>query len=518
MENILQSASFKRSAILSRFLRFVVEKTLDGHANHIKEYTVGTMVLGKPHGFNPQTDASVRIHAIRLRKLVEEYYGAFPKSSGIRIHLPKGSYCPVFTEPDLTAPISKEPLYPANRPLATPIPDDSLCVVPFNHFTSHPLTNFSPDGFCGYLSQKLSLFQDITVKSYFSVNNYLQNGGTPEGIGEALNVTYYLSGNIEVNENRVETSVMLFEARSNELIWSQHFSGTGHENSLSGIIDDIGNQIAASLGGYSGVMHYKKVLATENAAALSNSQAIAVFWFYHYLTRQNSATFKEAVLHLEKAVREYPDAALCWAVLAMLYTDSIFFNYATNLQNPLERAQDCVAKALAINPNCQHGMITDGWIHVFLKNKIRAVESFEKTFSINPNASYFTAACSLGMALVGEYERSMVFYEKAIPQHPMPLWWLTLPPIFIALKNNEYEKVLFYARKQGTPAGIQEHIFEMIALYYLGKMETLRNVLDTYLKKYQGGISTAKTAWSHIIFDEALLEKMNAALAEIETL
>lgn len=122
------------------------------------------------------------------------------------------------------------------------------------------------------------------------------------------------------------------------------------------------------------------------------------------------------------------------------------------------------------------------------------------------------------MALVGEYERSMFFYEKTVHQHPMPLWWFNLPPIFIALKNDAYEKVKFYAKKIGTPAGTHEHIFEMIALYYLDEMESLHKVLRIYRKKYPNGIAHAKIAWSKIIFDEWLIQKMDYALTKIDAL
>jgi hypothetical protein len=98
LDRILSSKSFVRSPILSRFLRFIVEKTLDGQANQIKEYSVGTAVLFKPQGFNPQTDPAVRIHAIRLRKLLNEYYDDVHLDGSVRIFLQKGSYTPVFLQ------------------------------------------------------------------------------------------------------------------------------------------------------------------------------------------------------------------------------------------------------------------------------------------------------------------------------------------------------------------------------------------------------------------------------------
>jgi hypothetical protein len=96
--NILSSPVFKRSPLLSNFLRFVVEETLKGKDNQIKEYTVGIKALNKPHSFNPQLDASVRINAIRLRRMLSDYYQMEGGGSGLRIDLPKGSYIPTFSK------------------------------------------------------------------------------------------------------------------------------------------------------------------------------------------------------------------------------------------------------------------------------------------------------------------------------------------------------------------------------------------------------------------------------------
>jgi TolB-like protein len=518
LDSILASKSFLRSPILSRFLRFIVEKVLDGQENQIKEYSVGTAVLFKPQNFNPQTDPSVRIHAIRLRKLLDEYYNNVGWNGSVRIFIQKGSYAPVFSAGGKAVSIDEKQEQGSQRVLSDDWIEESICVVPFNGFIVNKTLNFSVDGFCGFLSQKLSLFQDITVKSYYSVTKYLEDGGTIDQLGSGLDVTYYLTGSLTIDDNQVSISVQLIHAKSNFFIWSHDFVEDAKENSLSDALNSIVDQIVVSLAGYSGIVHNRMFSKDSNVSALSNSQANAVFWFYHYLTRQNEVVFKEALSHLEKTVRQDQGSSLCWAVLAMLYVDSIFFNYDAGTDEALDRAIEYVNKALEINPACQHGNISLAWINVFLKNKAVAIEAIEKSYQVNPNASYFTAAASLGMALLGEYSRSKEFLDKALPMNPMPYWWLNLPSIFIELKNREFEKMLFHARMVGTPAGIQEHIFEMIALFYLGDLDSLKPLLRSYVGKYPTGIDHAIMSWPMILFDEDLIAQVNHALTEINLL
>jgi len=96
LERILSSKICANSNVLCNFLRFIVEETLKGNTDGLKEYTIGVSALGKPPGFNPQIDAIVRIHAGRLRRLLKEYYSGPGLTDPIKIEVVKGTYVPVF--------------------------------------------------------------------------------------------------------------------------------------------------------------------------------------------------------------------------------------------------------------------------------------------------------------------------------------------------------------------------------------------------------------------------------------
>jgi Tol biopolymer transport system component len=96
LERVLQSKAFRNAEALSRLLRFVVNRSLDGDAESLKEYTLGSQVLERGGNFDPQTDPIVRVQAGRLRSKLQEYYGAEGKDDPVRIALPKGGYVPEF--------------------------------------------------------------------------------------------------------------------------------------------------------------------------------------------------------------------------------------------------------------------------------------------------------------------------------------------------------------------------------------------------------------------------------------
>src|SRR6478735_4852920 len=92
LHSILSYEEIVNSTVLSHFLEFIMEKKLTGHEDEIKEYTIGVKGLGKPSDFNPQLDASVRIHAGRLRRMLALYYQDAGKNDPLLIDIPKGSY------------------------------------------------------------------------------------------------------------------------------------------------------------------------------------------------------------------------------------------------------------------------------------------------------------------------------------------------------------------------------------------------------------------------------------------
>ena len=96
MERILESSPFQKSKRYPRFLRFIVEQTLSGNADHLKERIVGTEVFDRPADYDVATDPIVRIAAGEVRKRLAQYYVDDEHRGELRIELAPGSYVPRF--------------------------------------------------------------------------------------------------------------------------------------------------------------------------------------------------------------------------------------------------------------------------------------------------------------------------------------------------------------------------------------------------------------------------------------
>ena len=74
LQRVLASRDFVNSERKRRFLKFVVQETLAGHAGRIKAYAIALDVFDRGPSFDPVADPVVRIEAGRLRRCLEHYY------------------------------------------------------------------------------------------------------------------------------------------------------------------------------------------------------------------------------------------------------------------------------------------------------------------------------------------------------------------------------------------------------------------------------------------------------------
>lgn len=105
LDRVLESAEFRASRRCQEFLRFVVETTLSGNGQTLKERTIGVEVFGRAASYDPGNDSTVRVKAGEVRKRLQTYYSGSGATIPVRIQLPAGGYLPEFHRvPQAAAP------------------------------------------------------------------------------------------------------------------------------------------------------------------------------------------------------------------------------------------------------------------------------------------------------------------------------------------------------------------------------------------------------------------------------
>jgi hypothetical protein len=96
LQAIIASQHFCNSKRYPALLKYIVENTLEGKSELLKERTLGVDVFDRPPDYDTNTDTVVRFTASEVRKRLHLYYSERRGTSGIQISLPLGSYVPEF--------------------------------------------------------------------------------------------------------------------------------------------------------------------------------------------------------------------------------------------------------------------------------------------------------------------------------------------------------------------------------------------------------------------------------------
>src|SRR3954449_727179 len=112
LTRVLESRTFGRSDQLRAFLRYVCEAEREGRAQQLNEYALGVSVLGRPEGYSPAEDSSVRSRAYELRNKLKSYYRDEAPQDPIQIEIEKGAYVPRFQKRGAIAEAERPPEAP----------------------------------------------------------------------------------------------------------------------------------------------------------------------------------------------------------------------------------------------------------------------------------------------------------------------------------------------------------------------------------------------------------------------
>jgi hypothetical protein len=127
LERLLSNSHFSQSRRFPSFLRFVIDQTLLGQPDLLKERTLGIEIFGREADYDTASDPIVRVTATEIRKRIAQYYQEPGHEGELRVTLPSGSYVPQFHWPQAAKESSQALTVTAPSPAAS-VPVEPLHV------------------------------------------------------------------------------------------------------------------------------------------------------------------------------------------------------------------------------------------------------------------------------------------------------------------------------------------------------------------------------------------------------
>jgi TolB-like protein len=246
VDRIAASPLFTGSERLSRFLRYVVQEALAGRGQAIKEYNIGVEVYGRPPGYDPKIDATVRVEAGRLRAKLAKYYAGEGAAEAVRIELPRGTYLPIFHNSNAGAAPVLDAL-PARaidiRTAAVALlaltivaamtwwlfrevrePSAlSIAVLPLASTRGDPDSARFSRELTGRLTAALAQDNGFRVASRTESDRFNEWTGPLAEVAARLQVSAVIEGNVQSEPGRLRVTLQLVTLRNGHPIWSQTY-------------------------------------------------------------------------------------------------------------------------------------------------------------------------------------------------------------------------------------------------------------------------------------------------------
>ncbi|MBO9586694.1 MAG: hypothetical protein J7574_21210 [Flavobacterium sp.] len=505
LENVLKFYSFKNSMLLSNFLRYIVKETIDERQQYIKEYSIAVNALSRPSHFNPHDDAMVRIHAGRLRKLLNEYYSTDGKNNSVIIHVPKGRYVPEF--------IHNSKLRQMDLPISTSKAIPIITVFPFKSTAQKPDLEAFSQILSEEISAELSRFQDISVIGHFTSDVVSKINENVLEAASLVGADFIINGHIQIINNKLQIRINLIDSSSGKFILTKVFTPATIDDGIR-IQNEIVKDIVSTIGGYYGII-FKEMVKTAPSKIASNSGILKAICSYHeYQCSYSIENYANALSHLNEAVELDPNHSIAWAMLGEMHLASIGLGIE-NYKKTIEKSSHCISKALQIDPNCQQAWYALVLLNCFKKDQDNCLSAAEQCLKINPNASGIASGIGCMLIFAGYFEKGFNLLENSTRINPSHPWWINIGYCYYYIHKKDYQKSLYWAEKMDFSETIWDSLLKAVSLSLLSEDAKAKIHLNNLLELQPQTATEIKEILSSFMFSDEVVFRMVNSLKRI---
>jgi serine/threonine-protein kinase len=412
VDKITASAAFRSAARQRLFLRHIVQETLEGRAEYLKEYSIGIAVFGRDPGFDPRHSSIVRTEARKLRATLARYYRGEGREDPVSIELPLGTYAPVLTRkaPPPAAPtLVQRAAQQATRPLR-------ILVLPFEtRGVSKRDEDFS-DGLTDELSHALARTPGLEVIARASAFQFKGRPVDVRELAQRFNVQAVIEGSVRRSGDRIRILVQIDDTGSERTAWSHTFGGKVVE--AFRVQDEVARAIAENLMSRSYVCQASGAPEDQPANLAGDPRAYHEYlqglysWNRHTVEGFAEAVgfFRRAIDHDVRFARAYTNLAYAYLMLPVVK--------AALPSRFLPEVRAAASKALEIDPLA-------GEAHIALALPLvqdfqwhEAGQRFRKGLELAPSDAFGHAWHGMYLAAVGRTADALKEQDLAVQLDP----------------------------------------------------------------------------------------------------
>ena len=431
LERVLASPVFARSERLSRLLRFLVERHLQGRDAELKESLIAIEVFGRQPDYDPKLDSIVRSEAARLRSRLIEYYAGEGSRDPLVIELPKGGYTPRFRQPEMAPAGTDGARKTHSRQVwlaaalavvalaatgwwwvsrkSAPI---AIAVMPLENLSHDPANDYFADGLTDELIRSLSLIDELAPRSRTSSFAFKGRPRNVHEVGKQLGADYIVEGSVLRAGQQLRINVQLIRVRDDFPLWTGRYER--EVTDVFRIQDEISRGVVNSLRLKLGRGRRRYETSAEAYDLYLRARALKGRSLLVALLNERAGLYQEAI-------DKDPTFAPAYAGLASTYAFRSGFSGLPELDRPSELAKMRAAaqKAIQLDPLLAEAHSAQGAAYARDAQWDQSEKSFRRALDIDPNSSesrdLFVIHLLLPLGRIEEAVRQMKLAEQSDP-------------------------------------------------------------------------------------------------------
>ncbi|MDP6953572.1 MAG: adenylate/guanylate cyclase domain-containing protein [Alphaproteobacteria bacterium] len=392
------------------------------------------------------------------------------------------------------------------------LPDGPVvAVLPFENLTGDSGQDYFVDGLVDNIITGLALFPDLFVIARGSTFTYKGRATDVRDVRRDLGAAYVVEGSVQRSPDSIRVVARLHDAESGTQLWSQTYDRALTADSVFAIQDDIKDQIAAMVGGSTGMIarHAAGTARSHGTDSLAAYECVLLAGgHYDIFTSQSHLRARDC---LERTVAADPDYADAWAWLTYLYADEDAFAFNPG-PDPLARSLEAGLRAGKLDPASAIAHSALARTHAYRQEWDDFFVHAERAVALNPNNVFVIVDMGQFMTMLGKPERGAALVGKAMKLNPYHQGWYYIGFFYRHYGKGEYEEALAMAQKMNLPDLWYMHAFLAAANAQLGRQDEAQAAVAALLSLYPEFEAEAYAQFRKRLASAALVDDLVAGL------
>jgi TolB-like protein/Tfp pilus assembly protein PilF len=465
LERILRSRTFASAPVLRQMLRYVVDRTLEGRTDELKEYALGVDVFGRGASFDPRVDTIVRVQARHLRAKLERYYNTEGRTDPVLIEIPKGRYVvsvgplparvaetsaaseattrDTIASPDASVrsvPTARRrlassrlltllaagaavsviaigwSLYGGRDGKAARQPAiSSLAVLPLENLSSDHAQEYLADAMTEALIGRLSAIRHLRVISRTSVLRFKDTKLSVPEIAKTLGVDAIVEGSVIREGGRIRVHAQLIRAATDEHLWSEAYDREMRDVLAlqSDVAQAVANKVEVTV---TGREHSTLVTTVHHVSP----EAYESYLKGRFRTVNRKADVEQNIANFEEAIRREPTFALAYVGIAKAY--SALGTISVGGGPPTEvrpKVLNAALKALELDPELAEAHVILAGVYQGQWHWGDAEREYKRALELKPNDAAAQLAFADWLMCQGHMEEAIALSQRARDLDPL---------------------------------------------------------------------------------------------------